>query len=68
MKLNYNFKSLLPIMFHNISITVLVKEKDEQINLTEKNKELKKKIEDLEIEQDRQEQYSRRNCLLLQGI
>ena len=45
MKLNYNFKSLLPIMFHNISITVLVKEKDEQIkNLTEKNKELKKKI------------------------
>ena len=48
----------------------LVKEKDEQIkNLTEKkNKELKKKIEDLEIEQDRQEQYSKRNCLLLHGI
>ena len=47
----------------------LVKEKDEQIkNLMEKNKELKKKIEDLEIEQDGQEQYSRQNCLLLQGI
>ena len=47
----------------------LVKEKDKQIkNLTEKNKELKKKIEDLEIEQDRQEQYSRQNCLLLHGI
>ena len=36
----------------------LVKEKDEPIkNLTAKNKELKKKVEDLEIEQDRQEQY-----------
>ena len=47
----------------------LVKEKDEPIkNLTEKKKELKKKIKDVEIEQDRQEQYSRRNCLLLHGI
>ena len=36
----------------------LVKEKDEPIkHLTAKNKELKKKVEDLEIEQDRQEQY-----------
>ena len=36
----------------------LVKEKDEPIkNLTAKNKDIKKKTEDLDIEQDRQEQY-----------
>ena len=29
---------------------------------------MKKKIEDFEIEQDREERHSRQNCLLLHGI
>lgn len=63
----------------NASITCLTKkfndyeeerkEKDKIIeNLQNNNVQMEKKIEDLERKVDRQEQYSRRNCILIHGI
>ena len=45
------------------------RKKEKEINeLEEKTRKMDKKIDDLNRVIDRQEQYSRRNCILLHGV
>ena len=45
-----------------------LKKKDEEIKQLKKNNYLNKRLDEMDAVVDRQEQYSRRKCLLVQGI